>query len=113
MDPNENYLGTISLKNIVEGFSAEYAISMHSCAQGTGVAGIGTRDLLRFAFEVLGLRRIYLNVRADNPRAIRFYEKMHFIYEGTARQALRTKDGYVDLIWFAILESDWKKIERQ
>lgn len=107
-DSTGQYLGTISLKNIVEGRSAEYAISMHPCAQGSGAAAIGTRDILKFAFEVLKLHRVYLNVRADNLRAIRFYEKMHFIYEGTARDALFTKEGYVDLVWFSILKTDWR-----
>lgn len=99
------YMGTISLKSIdLDNLSAEYAISTRSKAHGTGLAKRATDDVLRFAFEQLKLHRIYLNVRRSNARAISFYEKYGFEYEGAARDAIRIPyDAYEDLLWFSIL----------
>lgn len=98
-------MGTISLKSIdLDNLSAEYAISTRSKAHGTGLAKRATDDVLRFAFEQLKLHRIYLNVRRSNARAISFYEKYGFEYEGAARDAIRIPyDAYEDLLWFSIL----------
>lgn len=104
---DDAYLGTISLKHINNNFSGEYAISMTPEAKGTGAAEEATQSILDYAFCELGLHRVYLNVRHNNARAIRFYEKIGFTLEGTARDALFTEEGYVDLLWFSMLKSEW------
>lgn len=108
IDPDtDEYIGTISLKRVdVKNLRAEYAVATRTKAHGTGIAACATRDVLRVAFEVLGLRSVFLNVRADNLRAIRFYEKVGFRYEGTARQALCVGDTFVDLRWYSMLASE-------
>ena len=63
VDCNDTYLGTVSLKNIDTGKrEAEYAIAMRASAMGTGAAFAATQDILNIAFQILGLRRVYLNV---------------------------------------------------
>ena len=76
VNPDDEYQGTVSLKHIDhEKKEAEYAISMHPSALGTGAAMEGTHLITDYAFKVLNLRRIYLYVQEGNQRAIRFYEK--------------------------------------
>ncbi len=61
--------------------------------------GLGTQaiDLVsRYAFEQLGLHRVYAYVLALNPRARRAFEKAGFALEGTLRDDRRVADGYVD-----------------
>jgi UDP-4-amino-4,6-dideoxy-N-acetyl-beta-L-altrosamine N-acetyltransferase len=61
--------------------------------------GVGTRalDLVsRYAFEQLGLHRVYAYVLALNPRARRAFEKAGFALEGTLRDDRHVTDGYVD-----------------
>jgi RimJ/RimL family protein N-acetyltransferase len=61
--------------------------------------GVGTRaiDLVsRYAFEQLGLHRVYAYVLALNPRARRAFEKAGFSVEGTLRDDRSVGDGYVD-----------------
>ena len=105
------YLGTVSLKHVdPNNLSAEYAISTRKAAQGTGAAMKATEDVLAYAFEELGLERVYLNVKSTNPRAVRFYEKVPFIKEGTFRKAIRDADGQlVDLIWFSMLREEFRR----
>lgn len=103
------YLGTISLKNVdFKNGRAEYAIATRAKVHGTGIAAKATQDILRVAFDVLGLNSVYLNVRQDNLRAIRFYEKMGFVLEGRARQAMRVDGKYVDLFWLSMLAGDFE-----
>ncbi len=82
-DKNDEYLGTISLKNIdLKNKNAEYAIGMRKKAIGTGAAAFATKQIANYAFEKLNIEKVYLNVLSDNLRAVCFYEKMGFVYEG-------------------------------
>lgn len=108
IDEGDEYMGTISLKNIdMNAGNAEYAISMRTCARGSGLALKATNELLRRAFEEWEMERVYLNVIDENKRAIRFYEKAGFSYEGTFRKHLRIKGELVDLKWYSMLKSDF------
>ena len=109
-DENDGYLGTISLKNIdLSSKNAEYAISLRRIAQGKGIAAKATNEILRIAFEQYALEKVYLNVLADNQKAIRFYEKCGFIYEGEFRKHLFLRGEYKTLKWYSMLKEEWKK----
>lgn len=107
-DSSDDYLGTISLEDIdTENGHALFAISLRSCAVGTGAASAAAKELLRIAFEELGLERVYLNVLSDNIRARRFYEKMGFRYEGCFRRHLNLRGEWRDWAWYAILKDEY------
>ena len=99
VDKSDNYVGTVSLKNIdqVQG-EAEYAIALHPVARGTGAAFIATKEILNIAFIKLKLHRVYLNVREENQRAIRFYEKFGFLYQQST--VYNTANGPKILLWY-------------
>lgn len=104
----DEYLGTVSLKHIDrKNGVAEYAIAMRKCALGTGASHYGTREVLKIAFEEMGLNRVYLNVLEENVRANRFYEKVGFVYEGTFREHLYVNGAYRNLKWFALTKTDY------
>ena len=85
-DQDDEYLGTISLKNIdLKNKNAEYAISTRKKARGTGANQKATESLL-----------------SSNKRAISFYKKCGFIYEGKFKDHLFIDDRYQDLEWYAI-----------
>jgi RimJ/RimL family protein N-acetyltransferase len=64
--------------------------------------------LLRFAFEELNLHRVYLSVFEYNQRAIRLYEKIGFMREGTQREALLRNGRRYDAYNYAMLEREWR-----
>lgn len=112
VEEQDEYLGTISLKNIdLVNMSAEYAISTRKCIQGTGAAGEATKLLLKKGFKELGLHRIYLNVLSDNARAVRFYEKCGFVYEGEFRDHICLEEKWKSLKWFGMLEAEFDDCE--
>lgn len=108
-DAEDVYLGTISLKNIdLQAQNAEYAISLRSCAQGKGVGMEATKQILKIAFEELGLERVYLNVLSENTRAARLYEKAGFVCEGEFRKHLYLKGKLCSLKWYGMLKEEYE-----
>lgn len=74
-------VGVIGLLNIDKrNMSAEYYITIgvtkfHNCGIGTQA----TELLLETAFNVIGIKKIYLNVDNENRKAVRLYKKTGFI----------------------------------
>lgn len=103
VDDHDQYMGTVSLKSIdYKNKNAEYAISLHPNAIGLGVASAATDEILRIAFDELKIYKVYLNVNSDNIRAIKFYEKYGFIYEGEFKKHVNIRGKMCDLKWYAL-----------
>ena len=105
-DENDEYLGTISLKDI-DGVSAEYAVSTRKAAHGTGAAMQATRQLIDIAFNELKLERVFLNVLTENLRANAFYKKAGFAFEYTEKNAVEIRGEMKDLNWYAIKAEEY------
>ena len=60
------------------------------------------------AFGSLGLHRVALTVFAFNERAIRAYQRVGFVIEGRAREAIWRDGRWWDEIHMSILEPDWR-----
>lgn len=108
VNDEDEYLGTISLKNIdYDNKNAEYAISFMKDAQGTGAASFATKEILKKAFDGLKLEKVYLSVLETNKKAIAFYKKEGFIQEGIFRKHLIKNNKYVDLLYFSMLKEEY------
>jgi RimJ/RimL family protein N-acetyltransferase len=68
---------------------------------GQGLARDALSLMLRRA-AALGLRKILLEVAADNPRAIALYRGAGFETEGVLRRQLRREEGFVDVLIMAV-----------
>jgi len=75
--------------------------------RGRGNGTEAVRQLLRFGFRDLNLRRVYLNVFANNATAIRTYEKAGFQREGLLREAAHIDGRYVDVVVMGILRPEF------
>ncbi len=109
VDKRDEYLGTISLKDVDKIRGAEFAISMRRRFHGKGIASWATREILRIAFEDLKLNRVYLNVLSDNEHANRFYVNNRFRYEGESRQCILIGNELKSLKWYAMLAEEFVK----
>ena len=72
-------------------------------------SGLGTdavRTLCRFGFDHMNVQRIELNVFATNPRAMRAYEKVGFVREGTRRRAEFVRGHHVDSYLMGLLSEE-------
>ncbi|KZS48426.1 acetyltransferase [Paenibacillus glucanolyticus] len=77
---------------------------------GKGYATEVTSVVLDFAFERLNLHKVYLTVDADNPGAIRSYEKAGFKKDGILRDEVYKNGQYVDRILMSILKHEYLKL---
>lgn len=112
VDEKDEYLGTISLKEIDSiNMKAEYAIVLRRKVIGTSIASDATHQILNIAFNELMLNKVYLNVLAMNKRANRFYQKFGFVYEGTFRQDIKIENELYDLNWYSILKESYESMD--
>ena len=106
---DDRFVGTTWLKEVDYWHgSAELAIYMDRDHIGAGFGTDAQRVLLNFAFNAVGLNRVWLTVYASNTRAIHSYEKLGFRHEGLMRQSWRGPNGLEDSVLMAILRAEWE-----
>ena len=74
--------------------------------QGYGTEAAGA--VIRYAFEELGLNRVYATHFTRNPASGRILQKIGMIHEGRLRQQVKKWDAYEDLDHYGILKSEYK-----
>lgn len=89
----------------------------HTCEIGIGIGdkayrghGYG-RDavqvLLRYAFRIRNLHKVWLTVNGNNERAIRSYKACGFAEEGRLRLHVWSDGAYIDLVYLGVLREEW------
>lgn len=99
------YLGNVWLHNIHwVNRNAELRILLGAPeARGRGYGTSACQLLLKFAFEKLGLHKVYLYVSSVNPRAQRAFEKSGFQVEGLLKQEFFVDGQFIDITRMAAL----------
>lgn len=104
-DEGDNWVGTISLKNIdYSKKEAEYAIITSKDVHGKGYSQKATKEILEYAFNELKLDKVYLYVSVNNIRANKFYQKVGFIFDRCERRGLKLGNEYQDINWYYVLK---------
>ena len=101
-------VGTIGLSHIDRTHRrAEYGILIgEPGARGKGLAAEASRLLLDYAFQILGLIRVYLHVFPDNEAAICLYERVGFAREGVLRRHMSKRGRSRDVVVMAAVRDD-------
>ena len=76
-------------------------------ARGKGLADEASRLLLRFAFNTLGLHRVFLQVNVTNQSAISLYRRLGFVEEGILRAASFADGRLVDRLLLSMLSHEF------
>ena len=102
-------IGTIGLSGIDhKNQKAEYGIMIaEESARSQGFAQEASIAIINYAFAELNLRKIKLNVFADNADAIKLYNKLRFQEEGILRQEIFKNSSYKDVIMMALFKKAW------
>ena len=105
LDESGRVVGRITLNGIVRGpfqsCSLGYWLSAH--ANGRGLATGAVRDIMRVAFEELGLHRIEAGTLRHNVRSQRVLERNGFIRFGVAPQYLNIAGEWQDHVMFQVV----------
>jgi RimJ/RimL family protein N-acetyltransferase len=73
-----------------------------------GYATEGTRAMLNFGFDTLGLHRISATTMTPNVGAWRVLEKLGMKREGELRETTLLEDGWANSLVYGILEHEWR-----
>ncbi len=78
---------------------------------GLGIGTATARELLRAAFDRLGLRRVTAAAYADNPASVRILERAGLRRERLSRRALwHAELGWLDEVGYGLLDDEWAAI---
>ena len=84
--------------------TAEFYVSMGETAyKKRGIATQASRIILDYAFNGLGLHKVYLNTDGENVAAHRLFEKVGFIREGYFVEDMIHRGKYIDRIRYAVV----------
>ena len=107
---NGEAVGSVYLRDIdLDTKEAEYGIFIgEESARGKGVGTKSAKLILKYAFEELGLKKIFLRVLKNNPGAVRSYEKAGF--KKIDRVDTLTVDGeMLEVIFMELEKKDFEK----
>jgi len=79
-------------------------------ARGKGYAAEATKVVLAYAFDQLGLRRVYLKTSGANFHNIRLNEAVGFKFEGILRQSHLLAGKLVDVATMSILAHEYFRL---
>ncbi|PWW08641.1 RimJ/RimL family protein N-acetyltransferase [Paenibacillus cellulosilyticus] len=74
---------------------------------GNGYCTEAAARILQFAFEELGLNRVYAAAMTRNPGSYKVMEKLGMKHEGVLRSHIRKGDTYEDLVYYGMLRSEF------
>ena len=103
------FVGLVEVREIDREHSqAELSFWLARGAWGHGYMTEALHAVLRYAFDDLGLNRLYAYHMQRNPASGRVLEKNGFRREGLLRQRVRKWGRYEDVLLWAIVRSDWE-----
>jgi [ribosomal protein S5]-alanine N-acetyltransferase len=103
------FVGSIGLFGISRrDRSAELGYALAHRQWGRGYATEAVAVVLTWAFGTLRLHRVEALVEPQNPVSIQILRRMGFRREGRRREVKATSKGYVDLLQFGLLESEFR-----
>lgn len=89
--------------------TAEFSVAIgERSAWGRGIGTEATRLTLTYGFDVLGLHNIWLQVSANNPGAIRAYERAGFKTIGVRRRSVRIGRELLDDVYMDAVAADFE-----
>lgn len=101
------HAGVIGFNEVDWGHSqAEMGYWLAADRQGRGLITRAAAELVRWAFDDLGLNRVAIRAATGNERSRAIPERLGFRHEGTEREAERLYDRFVDLEVYGLLAGD-------
>ena len=64
--------------------------------QGQGYASAALTEMIKYAFQILGLNQLYCNVLSNNLRSLNLFKSKGFTVLGLKMEWVRSTDGWLD-----------------
>jgi len=92
---------------------AEFGCELDPHAWRQGYATEAGRAILSYAFDFLGMHRVWSRTIAENRSAVRLAERLGMGLEGCLRESNFFRERWWDNLVYAILEQDWRNTPRR
>lgn len=88
---------------------AEYYVCLgEQDAKGKGIAKIASKLLIKYAFEEIGLNKIYLYTEEENVSGQKLFERLGFKKEGLLMQDLIYNGRIINRYVYGLLKEEYK-----
>ncbi|MBQ0125668.1 MAG: GNAT family N-acetyltransferase [Clostridiales bacterium] len=102
-------IGTCGFSHFdAENNAAELGYVINPDFWGMGYAAEAISRVMRFAFENMGLNRVFVRILEGNTQSMRVAEKCHMRKEAVHKNAITVKGKYKTYIEYAILKSEFE-----
>jgi RimJ/RimL family protein N-acetyltransferase len=101
------FLGSVGLEIDREMLRAELGYWVGKPYWNQGYCSEAARAVVHYAFETLGLRRVFARHYGSNAASGRVMQKVGLRYEGTLRQHTIKWDAVHDLVVYGALRTEW------
>jgi RimJ/RimL family protein N-acetyltransferase len=105
---HDRALGSISYFNYTRGTELEIGFWAHPDARGRGVTTRAMGELVRYAFEDLGIRRVMAGAAVDNAASRHVIEANGLSAWGTERLGTVVRSGRADCVFYDLLVEEWR-----
>jgi RimJ/RimL family protein N-acetyltransferase len=105
-------LASISFFDYTPEIECEIGFWAHPDARGRGVVTRAMREVVRYTFEDLGVRRVTAAASVDNTASRHVIEANGLIAWGTERLGVDVDAGRADLAWYDLLIEEWRRVAR-
>jgi RimJ/RimL family protein N-acetyltransferase len=112
--PSDRVIGEIMLRlSSARHRQGEIGWSLHPDAQGHGYATEAAREGLRILFEDLGVHRVAADADPRNTGSLRIMERLGMRREADYVDAFFLKGEWVGETHYAILEDEWRALQKR
>jgi RimJ/RimL family protein N-acetyltransferase len=113
VDPADDVaLASVAFFDLVPEVELEIGFWAHPDARGRGVVSRATAEVMRYAFEDLGVRRVKAAAAAGNDASAHVIEASGLRTWGTERIGAVVRGGRADLVWYDVLIEEWRASHR-
>jgi RimJ/RimL family protein N-acetyltransferase len=104
-------LASISFFDYTPEAECEIGYWAHPDARGRGVVTRAMREVVRYCFEDLGIRRVTAAAAVENAASVHVIESCGLRRWGTERLGTEIHGGRADLAWFDLLIGEWRSAQ--
>jgi ribosomal-protein-alanine N-acetyltransferase len=109
---SDTAIGLFQVRSLEPDFgTAEWGFAIASEFWGTGVFTDGARQVIAFAFDALGARRLEARAAIPNARGNGALRKIGAVREGLLRKSFVHNGEHLDQALWTILAEDWRDAE--
>ena len=105
-------MGDIRLRPNARDDNAELGYWIGKPYWGHGYATEAAKEVVRYAFEDLGLHRMHAEHLGSNPASGRVMQKIGMTREGVMREHYKKWGAYEDRVAYGLLAREWRRLPR-